>query len=177
MIAKPPDALCLERLPTPIGTALLVTDEAGVLRAFDFEDYEERMARLLRRHYGAANLAAGAAPRAVKDLVFRYFDGDFHALDEVRWATAGTPFQRGVWAALTTIPAGETLSYGGLAERIGKPKAVRAVGLATGANPLAIIVPCHRVIGADGSLTGYGGGLPRKQWLLDHEGARLERLI
>ncbi len=108
MIAKPPDALCLERLPTPIGTALLVTDEAGVLRAFDFEDYEERMARLLRRHYGAANLAAGAAPRAVKDLVFRYFDGDFHALDEVRWATAGTPFQRGVWAALTTIPAGET---------------------------------------------------------------------
>ena len=76
-----------------------------------------------------------------------------------------------------TIPAGETLSYGGLAERIGKPKAIRAVGLANGANPVAIIVPCHRVIGADGSLTGYGGGLLRKQWLLHHEGARLGRLI
>ncbi|MGB6325884.1 MAG: methylated-DNA--[protein]-cysteine S-methyltransferase [Methylocella sp.] len=177
MTGKPPDALRLERLPTPIGTALLVTDEAGVLRAFDFEDYEGRMVRLLRRHYGAANLDAGAAPQEVKDRVSSYFNGDFHALDEVRWATAGTPFQHSVWAALTTIPAGETLSYGGLAERIGKPKAVRAVGLATGANPLAIIVPCHRVIGADGSLTGYGGGLPRKQWLLDHEGARLERLI
>jgi methylated-DNA-[protein]-cysteine S-methyltransferase len=126
---------------------------------------------LLRRYYGASNLDTGAAPQAVKDLVSRYFDGDFHALDDVRWATAGTPFQRSVWAALTTIPAGETLSYGGLAERIGKPKAVRAVGLAIGANPVAIIVPCHRVIGADGSLTGYGGGLPRKQWLLDHERA------
>ncbi|MDQ6868688.1 MAG: methylated-DNA--[protein]-cysteine S-methyltransferase [Pseudomonadota bacterium] len=177
MTGKPPDALRLERLPTPIGIALLVTDEAGVLRAFDFEDFEVRMARLLRRHYGAANLEAGAAPQAVKDPVSRYFDGDFHALNEVRWATAGTPFQRSVWAALTTIPAGETLSYGGLAGRIGKPKAVRAAGLAIGANPVAIIVPCHRVIGADGSLTGYGGGLPRKQWLLDHEGARLGRLI
>ncbi|MGH6834884.1 MAG: methylated-DNA--[protein]-cysteine S-methyltransferase [Methylocella sp.] len=177
MTDKPPDALRLERLPTPIGTALLVTDEAGVLRAFDFDDFEARMARLLRRHYGATNLEAGAAPRAVKDPVSRYFDGDIQALDEVRWATAGTPFQRSVWAALTTIPAGETLSYGGLAECIGKPAAVRAVGLATGANPVAIIVPCHRVIGADGSLTGYGGGLARKQWLLDHERAGLGRPI
>jgi methylated-DNA-[protein]-cysteine S-methyltransferase len=172
MTEKPPDALRLERLPTPIGTALLVTDEAGVLRAFNFEDFEGRMARLLRRNYGPANLEAGAAPKAVKDLVARYFEGDFRALNEVRWATAGTPFQRRVWAALTSIPAGETLSYGGLAERIGKPKAVRAVGLANGANPVAIIVPCHRVIGADGALTGYGGGLPRKQWLLDHERGR-----
>ncbi|MDQ6702827.1 MAG: methylated-DNA--[protein]-cysteine S-methyltransferase [Pseudomonadota bacterium] len=177
MTDKPPDALRLERLPTPLGSALLATDEAGVLRAFDFEDFEVRMARLLRRHYGATIIEAGAAPRAVKDPVSRYFDGDFHALDEVCLATAGTPFQRSVWAALTTIPAGETLSYGGLAERIGKPKAVRAAGLAIGANPVAIIVPCHRVIGADGSLTGYGGGLPRKQWLLDHEGARLGRLF
>jgi methylated-DNA-[protein]-cysteine S-methyltransferase len=177
MTGKPPEALRLERLATPIGTALLVTDEAGVLRAFDFEDFEGRMARLLRRHYGAASLEAGAVPKAVKDPVSRYFEGDFHALDEVRWATAGTPFQHSVWATLTTIPAGETLSYGGLAERIGKPKAVRAVGLAIGANPLAIVVPCHRVIGADGSLTGYGGGLPRKRWLLDHERAGLGRLI
>jgi methylated-DNA-[protein]-cysteine S-methyltransferase len=171
MTGKPPDALRLERLPTPIGTALLVTDEAGVLRVFDFADFEGRMARLLRRHYGAAKLETGAAPQAVKGPVSRYFEGDFHALDEVRWATAGTPFQRSVWAALTTIPAGETLSYGGLAERIGKPKAIRAAALAIGANPVAIVVPCHRVIGADGSLTGYGGGLPRKRWLLEHERA------
>ncbi|MGH6793963.1 MAG: methylated-DNA--[protein]-cysteine S-methyltransferase [Methylocella sp.] len=177
MTGKPPEALRLERLRTPIGTTLLVTDEAGALRAFDFEDLERRMARLLVRHYGAANLEVGAAPLAVTGPISRYFDGDLHALDDVRWATAGTPFQRSVWAALTTIPAGETLSYGGLASRIGKPNAVRAVGLAIGANPVAIIVPCHRVIGADGSLTGYGGGLPRKQWLLDHEGARLGRLI
>lgn len=177
MIDKPPEALRLERLPTPIGTALLVTDESGILRAFDFEDFEERMTRLLRRHYGASNLEAGAAPQAVKDPVSRYFEGELRALEGVRWATAGTPFQRDVWAALTTIPAGETLSYGGLAERVGRPQAIRAVGLANGANPVAVIVPCHRVIGADGSLTGYGGGLRRKQWLLDHEGARRGRLI
>ncbi|MGH6864012.1 MAG: methylated-DNA--[protein]-cysteine S-methyltransferase [Methylocella sp.] len=171
MTGKPPETLRLDHLQTPIGTALLVTDEAGVLRAFDFENFEARMARLLRRHHGATNLEPGAAPRAVKNPVSRYFDGDLQALDEVFWATDGAPFQRSVWAALTTIPAGETLSYRGLAERIGKPKAVRAVGLAIGANPVAIIVPCHRVIGADGSLTGYGGGLARKQWLLDHERA------
>ncbi len=177
MTDKPPVALRLERLPTPIGTALLVTDESGILRAFDFEDFEDRMARLLRRHYGATNLEASAASQVVRDSVSRYFAGDLQALDGVRWATAGTPFQRNVWAALTTIPAGETLSYGGLAERIGRPQAIRAVGLANGANPVAVIVPCHRVIGADGSLTGYGGGLRRKQWLLDHEGARRGRLI
>ena len=176
MTGKPPKTLSLERVPTPIGTALLVTDEAGILRAFDFEDFEARMARLLRRHYGEANLEAGAAPRVVRDSVSRYFDGDLHALEAVRWATAGTPFQRSVWTALTTIPVGETLSYSGLAERIGNPKAVRAVGLANGANPVAVIVPCHRVIGADGSLTGYGGGLPRKRWLLEHEGAQTLRL-
>ncbi len=84
---------------------------------------------------------------------------------------AGTPFQRDVWAALREIPVGKTLSYGALAAKIGRPKAVRAVGLANGANPIGIVVPCHRVIGADSSLTGYGGGLDRKRWLLNHEGA------
>nr|QQZ49293.1 methylated-DNA--[protein]-cysteine S-methyltransferase [Phenylobacterium glaciei] len=93
------------------------------------------------------------------------------AFDGVAWATNGTDFQRKVWDALCTIPAGETLSYKGLAERIGKPSAMRAVGLANGSNPVAIVVPCHRVIGANRSLTGYGGGLPRKKWLLSHEGA------
>ena len=86
-------------------------------------------------------------------------------------ATNGTPFQRRVWAALRAIPAGETTSYGALARLLDAPGASRAVGLANGANPIGIVVPCHRVIGADGSLTGFGGGLARKQWLLQHEGA------
>ena len=176
MPAKPPEhlyrgRLFLDRHPTPIGAALLVTDEAGVLRAFDFEDYEPRMRRLMRLHYGDTLLELGSAPPAMKASIDRYFVGKLAALDEIPWATAGTEFQRSVWSALTTIGAGETLSYRGLAERIGRPKAVRAVGLANGSNPVALVVPCHRVIGANGSLTGYGGGLHRKQWLLEHEGA------
>ncbi len=173
MIAKPPETLFLDRQATPIGTALLVTDEAGGLRAFDFEDYEPRMRRLLRLHYGDTPLAKGSAIEAIKSSINNYFSGDLQALDNIEWATAGTDFQRSVWTALTTIAAGETLSYRGLAERVGRPKAVRAVGLANGSNPVAVVVPCHRVIGADGSLTGYGGGLHRKQWLLEHEGARV----
>ncbi len=173
MTAKPPEALFLDRQATPIGAALVVTDEAGVLRAFDFEDYESRMRRLLRLHYGETLLEAGAAPKALKASINSYFNGDLQAIREVVWATAGTDFQRSVWTALTTIGAGETLSYRGLAERVGRPKAVRAVGLANGSNPVAVVVPCHRVIGADGSLTGYGGGLHRKQWLLDHENAHI----
>ena len=176
MTEKPPERLILEWHPTPVGAALLVTDQAGRLRAFDFEDYEPRMRRLMRRHYGETPLEAGAAPKALKLKIDRYFAGDLQALDDIDWATNGTAFQRSVWRALTTIPAGETLSYGGLAERIGRPTAVRAVGLANGANPVAVVVPCHRVIGANGALTGYGGGLARKQWLLEHEGARPPRM-
>jgi methylated-DNA-[protein]-cysteine S-methyltransferase len=98
-----------------------------------------------------------------------YFAGNRAALDDLQTATNGTPFQRKVWAALRTIEAGETVSYGTLAVRIGQPTAARAVGLANGQNPIAIVVPCHRVIGADASLTGYGGGIERKRWLLAHE--------
>ena len=101
----------------------------------------------------------------------RYFAGDRTALKTVPWTTGGTAFQRKVWQALATIPVGETWSYAQLAAAIGSPKAVRAVGLANGANPIPIVVPCHRVIGANGSLTGFGGGLDRKRWLLRHEGA------
>jgi methylated-DNA-[protein]-cysteine S-methyltransferase len=171
MTAPPPEALRLERLATPIGVALLVTDEAGRLRAFDYGDYEPRMMRLLARHYGAVPLEPGAAPAVLKAALADYFAGDFAALGRIAWATAGTEFQRQVWAALTTIPVGQTLSYAGLAAKIGRPKAVRAVGLANGANPVAVVVPCHRVIGAGGALTGYAGGLERKRWLLAHEGA------
>jgi len=150
-----------------------VTDRAGILRALDFGDHEPRMLRLLTRHYGATPLVAGAAPEDVRRALRAYFDGDVAALNRIRWATSGTDFQRSVWAALTEIPPGTTVSYRALAAAIGRPGASRAVGLANGSNPVAIVVPCHRVIGANGGLTGYGGGLRRKKWLLEHEGVRL----
>lgn len=175
MTAPPPDAstperLILERIPTPIGEALVVVDEEGALRAFDFSDFEPRMRTLIRRHYGAMTPEDGKISEPLRAAIGRYFAGDPDALNALDWKTNGTLFQRKVWAALCTIPSGETLSYKGLAERIGSPTAMRAVGLANGSNPVAIVVPCHRVIGANGSLTGYGGGLPRKAWLLAHEG-------
>ena len=162
MRAQPPEHLLADRFATPIGEALLVTDELGQLRALDFVDHEERMLRLLRLHYGAAALQRGAAPAAIRHALEAYFGGRLNALASITYATAGTPFQRSVWSALTTIAAGETLSYAALAQRIGRPMAVRAVGLANGSNPLGIVVPCHRVIGSNGSLTGYAGGLSRK---------------
>ncbi len=124
-------------------------------------------APLLRCRYATARSpdAVREAARALAD----YFAGDLDAIADLPTAANGTAFQLSVWAALRQIPVGETVSYGALAARIGRPKAVRAVGLANGANPIAIVVPCHRVIGADASLTGYGGGLHRKRWLLAHE--------
>jgi methylated-DNA-[protein]-cysteine S-methyltransferase len=171
-----PERLWHERCDTPIGRVLLVTDEAGRLRALDFEDYEERMRRLLRLHYGPnAAFDARASKSAAAAALARYFEGALDALADIVCATAGTPFQRRVWSALRTIPVGRTLSYGGLAVQIGSSRAVRAVGLANGQNPIGIVVPCHRVIGKNGALTGYAGGLERKRWLLEHE-ARRERL-
>ena len=167
-----PARLQLDRLPTPIGEALLVTDEAGVLRALDFHDHEARMLRLLRTHYGSMALANGAAPGDVTSNLRRYFDGELNALRSIAWSTAGTPFQRSVWNALVTIPSGQTRGYGELARLLGIPNASRAVGLANGSNPVALVVPCHRMIGANGRLTGYASGLHRKGWLLRHEGAR-----
>jgi O-6-methylguanine DNA methyltransferase len=162
--------LTIDRLSTPIGTLLLVSDDDGRVRALDFDDGEARMLRLLKTHYGDPTLAPGPAPAALRCALEAYFAGDLGAIDDVPVATGGTPFQRTVWAALRRIPAGTTTSYGALAAIIGRPAAMRAVGLAVGSNPIAVVVPCHRVIGADYSLTGYGGGLPRKRWLLEHEG-------
>jgi methylated-DNA-[protein]-cysteine S-methyltransferase len=127
------------------------------------------MHRLLREHYGEYQLEKGAAPASVTRSLDAYFDGDLNALASVRTATGGTPFQRAVWRALRAVKPGTTKSYSQIAARIGRPTASRAVGAANGSNPIAIVVPCHRVIGANGALTGYGGGLPRKRWLLDHE--------
>jgi methylated-DNA-[protein]-cysteine S-methyltransferase len=163
--------LHLERTPTAIGDMLIVTDEADRLRALDFADYEERMLTLLRRHYGEVHLVERTAPSPARRAVEAYMAGNLRALDDIEVATGGTEFQRQVWAALRAIPVGETVSYGRLAERIGRPKAVRAVGLANGSNPIGVVVPCHRVIGSSGHLTGYAGGMERKEWLLKHEGA------
>lgn len=163
--------LFIADLDGPIGTMLLVWDGDGAVRALDFADYRPRLEKLLRRHYGNAVPRPATAPAALTQAIEAYFAGDLSTIDHLPTATNGTEFQCSVWAALRDIPAGTTLSYGVLAARIGKPAAVRAVGLANGANPIGIIVPCHRVIGADGSLTGYGGGIARKHWLLKHEGA------
>ncbi|HZZ34830.1 MAG TPA: methylated-DNA--[protein]-cysteine S-methyltransferase [Caulobacteraceae bacterium] len=170
MTAGPPDRLVFSRLPSPIGTIRLIADEAGRLRWLDFEDQAERMGRLLRAQYGAMATTEGPAPAGLVDALGRYFNGELGALGKIAWATQGTAFQRSVWQALTAIPAGETTTYAALAARIGRPAAVRATGHANGSNPVGIVVPCHRVIGSDGSLTGYGGGLERKRWLLRHEG-------
>lgn len=164
-----PLALTLDRIDTPVGQVLLVTDADGAVRALDFHDFEPRMMRLLARHCGAFVLVAGDAPAAVKDAVLAYFSGHATALDDVPTQVSGTAFQRAVWAALRRIPAGQTRTYGQIAEAVGAPRAVRAAGMANGQNPIALIVPCHRVIGANGTLTGYAGGVERKRWLLAHE--------
>jgi methylated-DNA-[protein]-cysteine S-methyltransferase len=162
----------LDRLPTPIGDLLIVFDEEDRLRALDWDDYEARMRRLLRLQCGSeVELRQGGAPKSVRESLNSYFAGEFSALDRIEVETGGTAFQRKLWTALRTIPSGQTSSYGALAAKIGAPKAVRAVGAANGANPISIVLPCHRVIGANQQLTGYGGGLNRKSWLLTHEGA------
>jgi methylated-DNA-[protein]-cysteine S-methyltransferase len=159
----------LERWASPISPLLLVTDADGFLYALEFAENEARMRRLLDRYYGGYTLEEGAAPVSLKQALTAYFDGNIDALADIQTATAGTPFQRQVWKALRAIPAGTTISYGQLAKNLGRAGSSRAVGAANGANPIPIVVPCHRVIGADGSLTGFGSGLPRKKWLLDHE--------
>jgi O-6-methylguanine DNA methyltransferase len=159
----------LERWASPISPLLLVTDTKGILRALEYADYEPRMHWLLRRHYGSYTLEEGAAPLSLTQALDAYFAGCIDVLAGVEIATGGTPFQGRVWRALRAIPAGTTVSYGQLAGHLGENKASRAVGAANGANPIAIVVPCHRVIGANGGLTGYAGGILRKQWLLEHE--------
>jgi len=161
--------LKLERWTSLMGPLLIVTDEDGVLRALDFGEHESRMERLLRDYYGDYTLERGKTPAPVLRALQDYFDGKLEAVAQVKTATGGTPFQREVWQALRSIPAGTTMSYRQLAAKIGRAGASRAVGAANGANPIPIVVPCHRVIGADGSLTGFGGGLANKRWLLDHE--------
>jgi methylated-DNA-[protein]-cysteine S-methyltransferase len=165
----------LSHMASPIGEMQLVTDERGRLRALDWSDHEARLHALMRRQYPgrAISLSHGAAPAALRGALEAYFAGALDAIEAIEVETGGTEFQRRAWAALRAIPVGQTASYSEQAASIGRPKAVRAVGIANGANPVGLVVPCHRVIGADGSLTGYGGGLERKRWLLEHEGVTL----
>ncbi len=163
--------LLLDRIDTPLGELVLIADHAARLRAVDWTDYEPRMLRLLGLHYGKNGYRLGARrnPGGLSDALASYFAGDVDAIDAIGVQTAGTPFQRSVWRELRRIPCGEVISYATLAQRIARPSAVRAVGHANGSNPLTIVVPCHRVVGSDGSLTGYAGGLSRKRWLNEHE--------
>ena len=166
-----PERLTIDHLATPVGEALIVTDEAGFLRGFDWSGDEGRLMRLMRRSYPGTPISAGPAPEPTRRALAAYFAGDVRAIEGLAWRAAGTPFQLSVWRALCAIPAGETISYAELARRVGRPKAVRAVGQANGANPVALVAPCHRVIASGLGLGGYGGGLDRKRWLLRHEGA------
>jgi methylated-DNA-[protein]-cysteine S-methyltransferase len=173
MTVASPESLTLDRIKTPIGTALIVTDERGILRAFNWTDYESAMMTWIGKHHSGISLTEQRGP--LRPAFDAYFSGNIGAIETIAWFGAGTAFQQAVWDALCTIPVGATLSYAGLAGRIGRPRAVRAVGSANGSNPVALVVPCHRVIGSDGSLTGYGGGLHRKRWLLEHEGANFRQ--
>ncbi|MEQ8813291.1 MAG: methylated-DNA--[protein]-cysteine S-methyltransferase [Thalassobaculum sp.] len=163
----------VDRLPTPIGELLVVADAAGRLRAVDWADYEHRLNDLLRTLYRGreVRLRPAADPGGASTAFAAYFAGDLAAIDSLPVETGGTAFQKAVWQALRSIPCGRTITYRALAERAGRPAAIRAAGHANGSNPLSVVLPCHRVIGTDGTLTGYGGGLERKRWLLRHEGA------
>jgi methylated-DNA-[protein]-cysteine S-methyltransferase len=154
---------------TPVGPLAIVVDQKGAMRLLSFDGEGERWRRGFARRFPGANLVRRRDPFGHVAALKAYFAGDMEALDKIPVVFGGTPFQNKVWKQLRKIPVGQTLSYGALAGKIGEPKAMRAVGLANGSNPVAVIVPCHRVIGSDGSLTGFGGGLPRKKWLLEHE--------
>lgn len=165
----------LSRYRTPIGVMLLVVDASDVVRAVGWDGLDARMHRLLRLHYagtGGVSLQAAETPAALRASFDAYFEGELAALNDIAVRTGGKPFQQRVWAALRGIPPGRTWTYAQLAAKVGRPSAMRAVGAANGANPVSVIVPCHRVIGADGSLTGYASGLERKHWLLRHEGTQ-----
>jgi len=169
--------LLVDYIPSPIGKIVIVVDEDR-LCSLDFEDYTERMMRLLARRYAGFNLKQVADPHGFSARIADYFAGDYESLTAIPVQTGGTPFQQRVWTALCDIPVGQTFTYSRLAAGIGTPKAARAVGMTNSLNPVAIVLPCHRVVGCNASLTGYAGGLARKRWLLRHEHAYFqERMV
>ncbi len=161
----------LDKFDSQLGEIVLA-GTAEALCALDFGDCRDRMDRLLTRHWPGVELERKPGFGGFKKRVETYLDGDLESLTAVRTDSKGTEFEEMVWSCLRAITPGTTVSYGDLAARIGRPGAARAVGRANSQNPIALVVPCHRVIGGDGSLTGYAGGLQRKKWLLAHEGGR-----
>jgi O-6-methylguanine DNA methyltransferase len=166
------DPVTLHRLRyrSPIGPIECLFDEDSLV-ALDFEATSPRTLALLTRNLGTLEIDAAPDRLGLTDTLDRYFAGELRALDALTVRRYGTTFQQKIWAALRKLPAGKTTSYQALAKNLGMPEAQRAVGAANGANPISLVVPCHRVIGSDGSLVNYGGGIDRKRWLLKHEGA------
>lgn len=166
--------LSLAVLDSPVGPLAIACDEAGAVRGVSFG---EGLERAMRREYPGAAMTPGELPETVAKTLTEYFGGDASALDRVPWsldgAVAGDGFQARVWKALAQVPAGRTISYGEMAKRAGDPGAAQAAGVALNRNPIPLILACHRVVGADGAMVGFGGGLERKTWLLRHEGALL----
>jgi len=162
--------LLYDEIESPIGPLLLVVGD-DLIHVAEFDSDPEQVRARLEPRFRSYDLTPRKNPSGYSKKMRDYFKGDLRAIDEIQVHRGGTPFQNRVWKELRAIPAGETCSYADIARAIGRPTATRAVGAANGRNPIAIIVPCHRVIGADGTLTGYGGGLDRKRWLLEHEGA------
>lgn len=161
-----------DRIATPIGELILIARD-GVLLLLEFDDSKDRYMREMRARFGDMELQACTNPFGLSDIIRDYFAGNLKAIDHMITEGGGTDFEERVWTELRKIPCGQTVSYGSIAKKLGDIQLSRAVGTANGKNPIAIVVPCHRVIGADGSMTGYGGGLHRKEWLLRHEGALL----
>jgi len=159
-----------DRISTPLGPMALMARD-GVLLALEFDEEEACIAREMRKRFPQESAQYTDNPFGFSARISGYFSGDLTAIDDIPADGGGTEFERQVWGELRRIPCGETQSYGDIARRLGDLGLSRAVGIANARNPNAIVVPCHRVIGSDGTLTGYGGGLPRKQWLLRHEHA------
>ena len=162
--------LILDSLDTPIGEMTAVFS-GNALCYLDFSDCPDRLAGILKKRFPMREMKSKTNPGCIRDKVSAYFKGDVNAFEGVKLDTGGTVFQQSVWRALMKIPHGRTISYSELAENVNNPKAVRAVGSANGQNPIAIIIPCHRVIASTGALAGYAGGIERKQKLLELEGA------
>ncbi len=163
--------LYCEEFDSPCGKISIVFDENETLMHLDFPDQPgNRQEKLLKKRTKNLSLSEKSS-KTLKDKILSYLNGHKDALDDLKCDLGGTDFQQTVWQALKTIPYGKTVSYRDLAIQLGNPKAVRAVARANALNPISILYPCHRVIGSDGSLTGYAGGLKRKEWLLKLEGA------
>jgi len=172
------NVLLTDEISTPIGRVVLVAriqadspEKDLALCAAEFDDCLDRLHRHMTARFMRYDLRAIQNPGGHSARLIAYFAGDLTAIDDIPVDSGGTVFQQQLWRQLRKIPAGQIRRYGEMAEQLGRPNAPRAVGAANGRNPLSVIIPCHRLIGSNGKLTGYAGGLHRKQWLLEHEGA------